>query len=92
MLQEEHMKRDADCVLLEVNQKKSEARKHMTLINALQDLRNLRKNLQQNVAMTTEDDTAFNHATGGHHISNYPFFVTIVCIFSSSHPILILSL
>lgn len=55
------MKKDADCVLAEVTKKKSEARKHLSLISALVKLRNIREQVKQQRGEKTslEDHRAF---------------------------------
>lgn len=59
------MKKDADCVLAEVTKKKSEARKHLSLISALVKLRNVREKVRQQRGEKTsaEDNRAFSKAT-----------------------------
>lgn len=60
------MKRDADCVLSEVNKKKSDARKQLSLVCALIKLRAVRKNaaVQRGEKVSSEDRKAFAHVTG----------------------------
>lgn len=60
------MKKDADCVLSEVNKKKSEARKQLALLNALSKLRTVRENtsIQRGENISLEDRNAFSRVTG----------------------------
>lgn len=60
------MKKDADCVLAEVTKKKSDARKQLSLIVALNKLRNVRDQFatQRGEKVSAEDRHAFKITTG----------------------------
>lgn len=60
------MRKDADCVLYEVNKKKSDARKQLSLLSALMKLRSVREQaaLQKGQVVSLEDRNAFASATG----------------------------
>lgn len=60
------MKKDADCVLAEVTKKKSDARKQLTLILALNKLRHVRDHFatQRGEKLSSEDRDAFKVTTG----------------------------
>lgn len=60
------MKKDADCVLAEVTKKKSDARKQLSLILALNKLRFVRDQFatQRGEKISAEDRDAFKITTG----------------------------
>lgn len=60
------MRKDADCVLYEVNRKKTDARKQVSLLAALVKLRAVREQtaVQRGEKISLEDKTAFALATG----------------------------
>lgn len=65
-LQEELLKKDADCILAEVTKKKSEARKQISILGSLVKLRAVREQtaVQRGEKVSLDDSNAFKTNTG----------------------------